>query len=311
MEITGDQRKKVKSEGFLSNKDGEHFSARVITENGVVTHKQLQCICEVSEKYGNGNISFTTRLTIEIPGIKFSNIENVKQYLQKEDLSTGGTGALVRPVVACKGTVCQFGLIDTQKIAEDLHKRFYLGYRNVTLPHKFKIAVGGCPNNCVKPDLNDLGIVGQMKPNYNDELCKNCKKCTVNEVCPMNAASITNGRLVIDKEICNNCGLCIGKCNFNVITHGEEFYKIYIGGRWGKRIRIGSPINKLFCKDDAMEFVEKSILLYKDKGVRGERFSQVVERLGIEELEKVLISNEIIERKEEILQINAMDGASY
>ena len=33
------------------------------------------------------------------------------------------------------------------------------------LPHKFKIAVGGCPNNCVKPDLNDLGIVGQRVPN--------------------------------------------------------------------------------------------------------------------------------------------------
>ena len=30
--------------------------------------------------------------------------------------------------------------------------------------HKFKIAVGGCPNNCVKPDLNDLGIIGQMVP---------------------------------------------------------------------------------------------------------------------------------------------------
>ena len=32
------------------------------------------------------------------------------------------------------------------------------------LPHKFKIAVGGCPNNCVKPDLNDLGIIGQRVP---------------------------------------------------------------------------------------------------------------------------------------------------
>ena len=23
--------------------------------------------------------------------------------------------------------------------------------------------MGGCPNNCVKPDLNDLGIVGEAK----------------------------------------------------------------------------------------------------------------------------------------------------
>ena len=36
---------------------------------------------------------------------------------------------------------------------EEIHERFYHGYREVKLPHKFKIAVGGCPNNCVKPDL--------------------------------------------------------------------------------------------------------------------------------------------------------------
>ena len=36
----------------------------------------------------------------------------------------------------------------------------------VKLPHKFKIAVGGCPNNCVKPNLNDLGIIGQRVPEF-------------------------------------------------------------------------------------------------------------------------------------------------
>jgi dissimilatory sulfite reductase (desulfoviridin) alpha/beta subunit len=33
--------------------------------------------------------------------------------------------------------------------------------RSVTLPHKFKIGVGGCPNSCVKPSLNDVGIEGR------------------------------------------------------------------------------------------------------------------------------------------------------
>ena len=53
---------------------------------------------------------------------------------------------------------------------------FYEGYREVALPHKFKIAVGGCPNNCVKPDLNDVGIIGQRIPNVNADVCKGCKK---------------------------------------------------------------------------------------------------------------------------------------
>ena len=77
---------------------------------------------------------------------------------------TGGTGAKVRPVVSCKGTTCQYGLIDTFALSKKIHERFYVGYHDVVLPHKFKIAVGGCPNNCVKPNLNDMGIIGQRIP---------------------------------------------------------------------------------------------------------------------------------------------------
>ena len=32
------------------------------------------------------------------------------------------------------------------------------------LPGKFKIGVGGCPNNCVKPNLNDIGVSGTVLP---------------------------------------------------------------------------------------------------------------------------------------------------
>ncbi|MGI6425205.1 MAG: hypothetical protein ACOX2A_08330 [Tepidanaerobacteraceae bacterium] len=54
---------------------------------------------------------------------------------------------------------------------------FTMDMRNVRLPHKFKIGVGGCPNNCIKPDLNDLGVIGQLVPIFDEELCYGCKKC--------------------------------------------------------------------------------------------------------------------------------------
>ena len=311
MDITNEQRAKVKGQGFLSNKDGEHFSARVITENGVLNHKQLKNLCEVAEKFGNGDVSFTSRLTLEIPGIKFSDIENVKEYVAREGMITGGTGSKIRPIVACKGTVCTFGLIDTQGLATEIHNRFFKGYADVALPHKFKIAVGGCPNNCVKPNLNDLGIVGQKRPNYNTELCKGCKKCSIIDTCPMNAASIENGKMVIDKSICNNCGKCISKCHFNAIPDGEVGYKIYLGGRWGKKIRMGSPLNNMFTKKEALDLIEKAILLYKDKGISGERFGETIDRIGIEEVNNMLISDDILKRKEEILgKANTIGGAT-
>ncbi|NLV23927.1 MAG: (4Fe-4S)-binding protein [Deltaproteobacteria bacterium] len=310
MSISADQRKQVKGQGFLSNKDNVHFSARVVTGNGVLTARQLKNLSEAAEKYADGRISFTSRMTVEVPGIPFENIAAFQEHIAQEGMMTGGTGPKVRPVVACKGTVCIYGNVDTQELAAEIHRRFYEGYRQVILPHKFKISVGGCPNNCAKPELNDIGIVGQRVPQYDRALCKGCPKCPVIAACPMNACAMKEGIMEIVWEICNNCGLCIGKCHLNAIPEGEIGYKITLGGRWGKHTRIGSPIKDpacrfqpyaIFNREEALNIVEGTILLFKEKGLPGERLSTTIERLGIAVTEKMLISGDLLERKEEIL----------
>ncbi|MGH4124743.1 MAG: (4Fe-4S)-binding protein [Clostridium sp.] len=293
--------KRVKSMGFLANNDGVHFSARIITENGVLSSRQLRNLSEVADKYGKGEIAFTVRLTLEIPGVEFENIEALRSYIAKEGMITGGTGPNVRPVVACKGTVCTFGLFDTQAMASEIHKNFFEKYNDVILPHKFKIAVGGCPNNCVKPELNDFGIIGQLIPRYNVCKCVKCKKCLVESTCPMGAGKFIDGTLSIDKEICNNCGRCINKCHFGAMEKGMQGYKIYIGGRWGKSIRHGSLINKIFTKEEIMSILLKTILFFKENAFKGERFGSVIDRLGLVYVEAEILSNEILKRKAEIL----------
>jgi dissimilatory sulfite reductase (desulfoviridin) alpha/beta subunit len=125
MSISAEQRKQVKEQGFLSNKDQVHFSARIITENGVLNARQLRNLSQAAKKFGNGNISFTARLAVELPGISYADIPAFRAHIAKENMVTGGTGAKVRPIVACKGTVCMFGNIDTQRLATEIHKRFY------------------------------------------------------------------------------------------------------------------------------------------------------------------------------------------
>ena len=143
----------------------DRFNGRVITRNGKITAEECAVVAEAAKKFGSGEIAMTTRLTMEIQGVPFENIEPLRQYLKEQaGLETGGTGAKVRPVVSCKGTTCQYGLIDTYALSQKIHERFFVGYNQVKLPHKFKIAVGGCPNNCVKPDLNDVGIVVSGSP---------------------------------------------------------------------------------------------------------------------------------------------------
>ena len=300
--VSAADEKRVKAQGFLSNKGTDNFSGRILTVNGKITAAQHKCIAEAAEKFGNGNITFTTRLTIEVQGIPYDKIEEFQAFIAKEGLETGGTGSLVRPVVSCKGTTCQYGLLDSFGIAEEIHERFYKGYHTVKLPHKFKIAVGGCPNNCVKPDLNDLGIVGQRIPNFDEDECNGCKKCSVEATCPMKAAKVVDGVLEIDKSVCNNCGRCIGKCHFDAIEDGTYGYKIYIGGRWGKKTVHGQALSKVFTsKEEALDVVEKAILLFREQGQTGERFAKTIERLGLENVEQQLLSNDLLERKQEIL----------
>ena len=310
MALSATDVKKVKAQGFLRNRGTDEFSARIITENGVLSAKQMQNLVEAAEKFGNGKIEFTSRLTVELPGVKYEDIPAFQEYVAKEGMETGGTGSRVRPVVSCKGTTCVFGLYDTQALASEIHRRFYEGYHAVTLPHKFKIAVGGCPNNCVKPDLNDLGIVGQRVPRLNTETCRACKKCGVEASCPMQAVKRKEGYAEIDPSVCNNCGRCFGKCPFGALTHSETMYRVYVGGRWGKKIRIGSALNRLFTQEEALDVVEKAILLFKSKGKTGERFGETVERLGVEKVEKMLVANNLLKRKEEILEEETIGGAS-
>lgn len=304
--ISPAEEKRVKGLGFLSNKGTDNFSGRIITVNGKITAAQQRCIAEAAEKFGNGQITFTTRMTIEVQGIPFENIEPFREYIAKEGLATGGTGALVRPVVACKGTTCQYGLLDSFGLAEEIHHRFYEGYRTVKLPHKFKIAVGGCPNNCVKPDLNDVGIIGQRIPSLDAEACKGCKKCGVEKVCPMGAAKMADGVVEIDKTVCNNCGRCVSGCHFDALKDSTYGYKIYIGGRWGKKTAMGKTLNKVFTdKEEALSVIEKAILLFKDQGRAGERFADTINRLGFENVEKQLMSGELLERKQAIVEAEA------
>ena len=287
---------RVKALGFLRDKrTADKFNGRVITRNGKITAAECRTVAEAAELYGSGEVTMTSRLTLEIQGVPYDNIEPLRAYLMQAGLETGGTGAKVRPVVSCKGTTCRIGLIDTFDLSEEIHERFFHGYGNVKLPHKFKIAVGGCPNNCVKPDLNDVGIIGQKVPEVDTDKCRGCKKCRIEENCPVKAARLKDGKILVDEEICNHCGRCDGKCPFKAFGNYTQGYRVYIGGRWGKKVARGKFLNKIFTdREEVLNIVEKAIILFRDQGAAGERFADTVARLGFENVEKQLLTDELL-----------------
>lgn len=304
---------RVKALGCLHNKGTDNFNVRVITRNGKITAAEHARIAEAAEKYGDGSVVMTTRLTMEIVGVPFEKIEELRAFLAEAGLETGGTGSKVRPVVACKGTTCQYGLLDSYALSDQIHERFYHGYASVKLPHKFKIAVGGCPNNCVKPNLNDFGIVGQKVPVLDLEKCHGCQRCQVSLACPVGASQVVDGKLVIDPDQCNNCGRCVGKCPFKAVEEYTLGYRVYIGGRWGKKVAHGRKLEKIFLSEaEVLSVLEKAILLFREQGRTGERFADTIERLGFENVQAQLLSDDILARKEEIIgaQLHLKGGAT-
>ncbi len=160
MSITKDDIASVKGRGFLINRGTECFSGRIVSVGGLFTADDLVALAACAKQFGSGEVAFTSRLSAEIIGIPFDKIPDAEAFMAERGLFFGGTGAKVRPITACKGTTCIFGIIDTRALAKVLYERFYIGMRDVTLPHKFKISVGGCPNSCMKPSLNDVGVEG-------------------------------------------------------------------------------------------------------------------------------------------------------
>ena len=291
---------KVKGLGFLRDKTtSDCFNARVITRNGKITADEMYAIADAARRYGKGEVAFTTRQTVEVQGISFENIQPFCRELAKHGLMVGGTGPRVRPIVSCKGTTCVFGLADTYGLSLKIHQRFYVGYHAVKLPHKFKIAVGGCPNNCVKPDINDVGVIGAWVPQLVSENCAGCGACE--KVCPVGALKMVDGKPTF-ADNCLACGRCVRACKKGALEYDGGF-RITLGGRWGKLTARGQKLSPLFrTEDEVMDTIEKIILFFRDNGTAGERFADTVARVGFENAEKTILSDEMLQRKEEILE---------
>lgn len=302
MKLKNDQIAWAKSIGCLLNRgSGDRFNARVLSGNGVFSAEQLVAIGEAARRFGDGRAALTTRLTIEISGVPFGQIEPLQGYLAAYGLKLGGTGAKVRPVTACKGTTCIYGLVDTQGLAQRIHEQFYEGWGQVSLPHKFKIAVGGCPNNCMKPDLNDFGLIGQRVPRQQLEDCRSCKVCNAQKSCAPGAARCVDGKITFDAERCDNCGKCVDGCPFPAVQEARRGLKVVLGGRWGRQGRPGRALPGVYSEQEALELLECALLLFRREGYPRERFGDMLARIGFEQAQELLLSRELLAQKDAIL----------
>ena len=273
----------LKKGGFMRQKQKGYFSLRLQVVGGNLTAENIKTVSEVAEKYGKGYVHMTSRQGIEIPFIKFDDIEEVKAELAKGGVKPGVCGPRVRTVTACQGSeVCPSGCIDTYALAKELDEHYF----GRELPHKFKFGVTGCQNNCLKAEENDLGIKGGMVVTCNQDACIKCGVCV--KACREGAISLTDDGIVLDAAKCNNGGRCVKACPTDA-WEGESGYIVSFGGLFGNKIYKGENLLPIIKdKETLFRVSDAAIKFFEDNAKPGERFRLTLQRVGEEEFRKVI-----------------------
>ena len=152
----------LKKRGFLRQRQEGLFLLRTRASSGNYTPEQLLTLVRISRKFGRGIIHATTRQGLEIPFIKFEDTENVEREAKAAGVTMGTSGPRVRAITSCPGNSwCKRGLISTSELFNKIENELNIRC-GMDLPHKFKIAISGCPNTCTRAQVSDIGIHGQV-----------------------------------------------------------------------------------------------------------------------------------------------------
>ncbi len=152
--------------------------------------------------------------------------------------------------------------------------------------HEFRITVADCPNACSRPQIADIGIIGASLPGLSGEPCTMCGACT--EACKEEALTLPDESEtpVIDVDKCLACGQCIAVCPTGTLREDARGFRILLGGKLGRHPQLGWEIGGVHPAEDVVRIVKQCIDLYRGKCLHGERFGEVLNRIGMEEEKK-------------------------
>ncbi|MFA5929025.1 MAG: 4Fe-4S dicluster-binding protein [Candidatus Margulisiibacteriota bacterium] len=283
----------LKKIGTIQQRQKEFFVLRLRLVGGDITSELMEKVTAIAKEYGRGELHLSTRQGIEIPFVHYSKAEAARQAIEAAGLKMGACGPRFRIIIACPGdTICRWGIIDTKTIAKELDEKYF----GTETPHKFKLAVTGCPHNCAKSTENDIGIMGALLPGWKDELCIDCKLCV--NVCPTQAitrevSADQKRKYVLHEDKCINCNICTSACPVDSWVPVKSGYNLTIGGTMGKIPRFGTVLKKLIKdKDELYALIDKALRYYQKNGRKKERFGHMIDRLGIEKVNQEIINGD-------------------
>jgi len=124
---------------------------------GVTTPDELRAIADAAEKYDAKMVKVTGGQRIDLFGIKKDDLPKIWGDLNDAGMVSGHAyGKSLRTVKTCVGSEwCRFGTQDSTGLGIKTEEMTWGSWT----PHKFKIAVSGCPRNCAEATIKDFGVV--------------------------------------------------------------------------------------------------------------------------------------------------------
>jgi len=194
-EYVDDQQSRFVNERLHANiqKDGT-YSVVPRMWGGLTNPRQLRAIADVVEKYEAPMVKVTGGQRLDIFGIKKEDLPAVWADLNAAGMVSGHAyGKALRTVKTCVGSEwCRFGTQDSTGLGVKVEQATWGSW----MPHKFKIAVSGCPRNCAEATIKDFGVIcvdsgyelhvggnGGIKVRVTDLLCKVATEAEAIEHC--------------------------------------------------------------------------------------------------------------------------------
>ncbi len=240
--------------GVITQADPEKVTVRTRLPAGVVSIDQLRGFGEIAERFGADQVHLTTRQTIEIPHLDPARIDELARDLEANGTPIGAERHEVVNIVACPGTDrCKYANVETIGLAQEIDRRFF----GKDLPVKVRISIAGCPNCCNNALLNEIGIIGRIRPIRTPGLCTGCGTCV--QYCRERAVTIKNGVCQLDDSKCSLCGMCIHSCPFSLIRAEDRHYLIRVGGRSGRHPVVGRELIRVDTPEKVVGVVDRVI----------------------------------------------------
>ena len=240
--------------GVITERDADYCTVRIRLPGGICTVDQMRGIATLAKKYGKGFVHYTARQAVEIPHVSPARLKALARDLEKNGTPLGSEKDEIVNIVACPGIErCKFANIDTGSLARRIDAKLF----GKEMPVKIRISISGCPNACTSPMLNEIGIIGRIKPVRVEGKCTGCGTCA--EYCKEKALVIKNGISHLDEKKCMQCGSCVRSCPFELLKVGHFHYLVVVGGRRGRHPRIARELIEVGTEDEVLAVVEKIV----------------------------------------------------